>query len=181
MYKPSQCLELHLFAGLELYKGHACSSVLGFKLAEPHVLRKLSTGTGSPGLLPESLRVELKQKHPSCTAQENLSALLEASCCCDHRHTSVRKPSHALLSVKSLELIPKECWNTELSSQPVREQSPSHTGTTSSQNKGGGIPQTQGNTNKSLPGAFHCTVWGGFKGLSNTSNSPFGKKCPSCD
>lgn len=158
MYKPSQCLELHLFAGLELYKGHACSSVLGFKLAEPHVLRKLSTGTGSPGLLPESLRVELKQKHPSCTAQENLSALLEASCCCDHRHTSVRKPSHALPSVKSLELIPKECWNTELSSQPVREQSPSHTGTTSSQNKGGGIPQTQGNTNKSLPGAFHCTV-----------------------
>lgn len=39
----------------------------------------------------------------------------------------------------------------------------------------------QENTNESLPGAFHCTVWAGFKGLSSASSFPFGKKCPSCD
>lgn len=67
--------------------------------------------------------------------QDKPFALLEASRRCDHQHTPVQKPSHALPLVKSLEFIPGIH-----PSQPAREQPPSHT------NKGGAIPSTQGNT-----------------------------------
>lgn len=107
--------------------------VLGFKLAELHVLRKLSMRTGSPELLPESLRVELKLKHPSCTAQEKPSALLEASCCCDHHHTPVQKPSHALSFSEIPGIHPK--WvlkHRAFLTACMGTASPSHIGTTSS-------------------------------------------------
>lgn len=81
MYKPSQSLEFtSVLALLAPALRGSCLQlrVLGFKLAELHVLRKPSMmGTGSPGLLPQSLRVEWKLKHPSCTAQEKPSVLLE--------------------------------------------------------------------------------------------------------
>lgn len=136
--------------------------MLGFKLAVPHVLRKLSTVTQSPRFLPCFSRasqgcVEAKASKLRSSSKRNLSLFyrdlyivpmvtLPATC--------VQEPSHGPCPVKSPGPIPKYCCILTPCENTAHQPHGSHCPYRWASHPGG---QTRRTSHANKVGRIHCT------------------------